>query len=304
MERQVSRLFPSKVFLQISDACNSRCVFCPRKGLEGRFPSGSMSIALLEQILAEVDWHGDRVVEMDVNLHCEPTLDPRLGYFCRRLAEHGHPPALITNGSRLHDHDLDDLVGHVSMIQFSMHGGREAERRERYMPGLDHEQCYRNVAAVGRAIKRLGREVMLRVTDMFCPGPEEEAQRERWAELAGCGENFVFVRPRLLQRDGALDLGVRAGPRVRCASLCGPHEMAGILWDGTMVICSADWERRRSPGMIYREGSIEDLFNSQTANRLRWESSGEVDLPEDHICRRCCAVPPLEAFKQDGAAVN
>jgi len=143
---------------------------------------------------------------------------------------------------------------------------------------------------------------MLRITDMFCPGPEEEAQRERWAELAGCGENFVFVRPRLLQRDGALDLGVRTGPRVRCTSLCGPHEMAGILWDGTMVICSADWERRRSPGLVYRDGSIEDLFNSETANRLRWESSGEMDLPEDHICRRCCAVPPLEAFKYGGAA--
>ena len=47
---------------------------------------------------------------------------------------------------------------------------------------------------------------------------------------------------------------------------------------------------------------IEDLFNSETANRLRWESSGEMDLPEDHICRRCCAVPPLEAFKYGGAA--
>ena len=291
-------LFPSLISLQVVEACNSRCVFCPGRGLRGSPPHAYMSEVLMEQILAEIAFHHERVETVDLNLHCEPSLDLRLGALCRWFSEAGYPPQIITNGSRLHDHDIGELVRYTSLIQVSMHGGRDAARRERYMPGLDHEQCYRNVAAVGRAIEQSSRAVMLRVTDMFCPGPEEEAQGQQWAELAGC-ENFEFVRPRLLQRDGALDLGVRAGPRVKCTSLCGPHEMAGILWDGTMVICSADWERRLSPGMVYRDGAIEDLFNSETANRLRWESSGEVDLPDDHICRRCCAVPPLEAFRQE-----
>jgi len=289
----MSELFPSFISLQVIEACNSRCVFCPGAGLRGSPPHVYMSEILMGKVLKEIDSHRGRVEAVDLNLHCEPSLDLRLVGLCRWLSDFGYPPQIITNGSRIHDHDLDELVRHSSLIQFSMHGGMDAERRERYMPGLDHEQCYRNVAAVGRAIRRSGRELMLRVTDMFCPGPEEEAQGRRWAELAGC-ENSEFVRPRLLQRDGALDLGVRSGPRVKCASLCGPREMAGILWDGTMVICSADWERQYSPGVVYRDGTIEELFNSETANRLRRESSGEVDLPEDHLCQRCCAVPPLE----------
>ena len=291
----MSRLFPAFVSLQVINACDSRCVFCPGKSLRGSFPHAYMSEVLMEQILAEIARHRDQVEEIDLNLHCEPTLDFRLVSLCRWLSDFGYPPQVITNGSRIHDHDLDELVRYTSLIQFSMHGGRDAGRRERYMSGLDHEQCYRNVEAMGQAIKRSGRLVTLRVTDMFCPGPEEEAQGKRWAELAGC-ENFEFVRPRLLQRALAVDLGVRAGPRVTCGSLCGPHRLGGILWDGTMIVCSADWQQQYSPGRIYDDGTIEDLFNSEVANRLRWESSGEVDLPEDHICRRCCAVPPLEAL--------
>jgi len=249
----------------------------------------------MEQILEEIDRHRDQVEVVDLNLHCEPSLDFRLVNLCRWFSEFGFKPQLVTNGYCVHNHDLDELVRYTSLIQFSMHGGRDAGRRERYMSGLDHERCYRNVEAMGQAIKRSGRPVTLRVTDMFCPGPEEEAQGQQWAKLAGC-ENFEFVRPRLKQRDHAIDLGVRAGPRVTCDSPCGPHRLAGIRWDGTMIICSADWQQQHSPGRIYDDGTIEELFNSPIANQFRFEASGQVDLPDDHICRRCCAVPPLEAL--------
>jgi len=250
---------------------------------------------LMEQILEEIDRHRDQVEIVDFVLHCEPSLDFRLVNLCRWFSEFGFKPEVVTNGSCIHNHDIDELVRHISLIQFSMHGGLDAARRERYMSGLDHEQCYKNVRAVGRAIKKAGLSIPLRITDMFCPAPEEENQRRIWGFVAEY-DGFQFVRPRLKQRDHAVDLGVRAGPRVICDSPCGPHRLAGIRWDGTMIICSADWQQQHSPGRIYDDGTIEELFNSPIANQFRFEASGQVDLPDDHICRRCCAVPPLEAL--------
>ncbi len=242
-DSEKTRLFPPRVYLQIRDACNGRCVFCPRKGLEGLFKRGAMSEALLQKILEEIDGHRDQVIEMGINFRCEPSLDRRLVDWCRRLSWFGYPPKVTTNGSFIHNHDLEELVRHASVIHFSVHGGPEAENRERCMPGLDHEQCYRNFREVGATIKRLGTETQLWASDMFCADDQEESRKQRW--------------------------------------------------DGTMIICAEDWKREYSPGRIYHDGTIEELFTNAAASRFRDEASGLEDLPEDHICRRCYTAKEL-----------
>ena len=290
-DSEEKRLFPPRVYLQIRDACNGRCVFCPRKGLEGQFKRGAMSDALLEKILEEVDGHRDQVIEVGINFRCEPSLDRRLVDWCRRLSGFGYPPKVTTNGSFIHNHDLAELVRHASVIHFSMHGGPDAENRERYMPGFDHEQCYRNFREVGDTIKRLGAETQLWASDMFCHADKVETMQNRWADMAGC-DTFVFMKTVPFQRTDAVDSGVRFGSRVICRSY-GPHILGGILWDGTMIICAEDWKREYSPGRIHEDGTIEELFTNDAASRFRDEASGLEDLPEGHICRRCYTAKEL-----------
>jgi len=279
------RLFPTRIYLQIGDYCNGRCRFCPRSTLESRFKRGKMSEALLDRILEEADRWRDHVVEMGINFRCEPSLDRRLVRWCRRLADFGFPPKVTTNGSFIHKHDLEGLVLNTTVIHFSMHGGPDAENRERYMPGFNHEQCFENFREVGRTINRLGATTQLWASDMFCSEEETESKEKQWAKMAGC-DTFVFMRTVPFQRTEFVDVGRRFGPRIVCRSY-GPHVLGGILWDGTMIICSEDWDREYSPGKIYGDGTIEDLFNCEKARHFRNEAFGKIDLCEGHICMRC-----------------
>lgn len=286
-------MFPRYVFFQIGDYCNGRCTFCPRSRPEFAFPRGRMDDGLLEQALEEVQRHREECELLGINFRCEPTLDRRLAAWCERMAAVGYRPRITTNGTMMHLHDIDRIVAHVSTVHFSLHGGPDPAERDRVMPGLDHEATLGNLAAVARAAARLPEErrPTVMVSDMFCPPEQQSPRREQLRRIVGGAALSVEFTP-LFQRTPESDRGIDRGPRVRCQSF-GPALMAGLLWDGTMIICAEDWARQFSPGRAYRDGGLEALFNSPVAEEFRAWASGRRDLPPGHLCRRCTTAQAL-----------
>jgi len=92
-----------KVYIEITEACNCACPYCPcsRPGTQGRY----MSRELFTTILSRIKDHAETIL---FHVKGEPLIHPDCGFFLDLSGQHGFRVHLVTNGKLLGQ--LGDLI--------------------------------------------------------------------------------------------------------------------------------------------------------------------------------------------------
>ena len=265
--------FPQIVQVQTRYGCNARCVFCPM-GREKNQMRGQMDDGTFQRIVDEaVD---NNVKVLSPYLQNDPLVDIRINekiaYIRKRRGRKRFPKTkLITNGGLLTEKRAYSLIrSGLEYLVFSVHG-IDPSVYEGIMAGPRYAAVIQNI------------ETFIRVRDeLKYKTPHVEVWAVRTADVdRQLQQTANFWRARGV-RFKARELDNRANPEIndntslaceqdkwRYADHCAiPFWRAWILWNGDIVLCCVDWERKHVFGNVNKE-SIRDVWNGKRYQHFR-----------------------------------
>lgn len=282
-----------QAYIEITNACNFSCHFCPSPQLERA--RGFMAPAMFRQIVREA-----KPLVEQVYLHVlgEPLLHPRFAEFLEILVQESMTFSITTNGSLL-DRHADALLYNpmLRQINFSLHALREPT-----LP-CDGERVLESVLSYCR--KALDERPNLHVNLRFWNLDAPEAEADPWSVqvrdqiVQAFGTEWVppipgrkhrrFIGRISIHQDTRFVWPAEAArkevhaPRTRgfCQAL---HTHFAVLVDGTVVPCCLDAEGQIPLGRI-QANSLAQILEAPRAQRMR-SGFGEGKLVEA-MCQTC-----------------
>jgi radical SAM protein with 4Fe4S-binding SPASM domain len=277
-----------KIYLEITNACNLSCAFCPASARPVRY----MSVREFSLVIERV-----RPVAESAYFHVkgEPLLHPRLGEFIDIAGAANLPVLITTNGTLLADTEAA-LSGkrNLRRLNVSLHS------LSCFPPGQMEEKARTILDAAARigAANRAVNPAFLTSLRLWTKDDESTTSDllfviESWAgkergSLSGLLESRggLIVRPGLAIHTArefvwpsldASDLGTRGF----CRAL---RDQAGILSDGTVVPCCLDGDGAIALGNVF-ESSLEEILSSPRARAI-YAAFTDRNITEP-LCRRC-----------------
>ena len=273
---------PPKIFVELTDKCNLRCVFCDRNGLTR--PSGMMSMDLFKRIIDDAARIGVPTVKL--NRFGESLLHPELPEMIRYAKERGIPRVHLTsNATLLTEEKSRQLIeAGLDMIAFSIDGGTK-ETFERTRVNAKYDQVKENVLRFVRMRNEMGRRAPWVVIPSGVSRETEKeisALAETWSPhvdeirlhpvvIYGNVENLT----RIERYDGA-------SARRPCPQV---FDRLVIFWNGTATVCCADINGDLSVGHVDESG-IKDLWNNARFSEIR-RKHAHLDIGSLPICMKC-----------------
>ena len=275
------------VYIEITDACNLRCSFCPSS--DCRYEAGSgkshnfMSSTLFKQCIAGAVEAG---IE-NVYLHVlgEPTLHPGFALFLKEIRTAGLSLTLVTNGTtiaRTAHHILNSPA--VRQVNFSTHAYAELppdEARGHLENVLDF--CRIALAArpdmyVNLRLWNVGdndsqgwnRYMLERIRDTFGVDvqPGNFCSRHKSFPIAGrlyLHEDSRFEWPGMSKVTEPAEVTASKYPAGTCHAL---DTHVAILHDGRVVACCLDYSGQITLGNI-ADQRLSEILSSPTARNIR-----------------------------------
>jgi radical SAM protein with 4Fe4S-binding SPASM domain len=273
----------AKVFIEITNACDLSCSFCPPTTRRAEL----LSRGRFELILDRLAGHGDHLY---FHLKGEPLLHPDLGLFLSIAESRGFTVTLTTNGTRLAEKaDILLEARNLRKLGVSLHSHAG-------LPGL--EAYWRGVAAFLDLHRgRPAFPVSLRLWNLRggrltaeCAGLWE-LLRSRYPALGAFGVDGAWPRGNRLDDRVFLNGAERfdwpdpALPAGEDRGFChGLGNQIGVLVDGTVVPCCMDGEGTLALGNLHAT-PLAEILDSPRARAIR-EGFAAKRLVEP-LCRRC-----------------
>lgn len=278
--------FPQIIQVQTQYGCNARCVFCPM-GREDNQIIGRMDNDTFERIVEEAVSHHVKV--LSPYLQNDPLVDRRIHERIEIIrAVRGKKPfpktKIITNGGLLTEERAYNLINAgLEYIVFSVHGV-DKTIYDNIMQGPKYETVIKNIERFVRIKEEVG---------------AKNPSIEVWAVLtkdveAHLQETKDFWKAKGIKFKGR-QLDNRANPDLvdtyelagedsdwKYAHYCTiPFWRAWILWNGDMVLCCVDWERKQVFGNIH-EHSIKEIWNNPSYKNYRQR------MKDRNLCGTLC----------------
>lgn len=266
-----------KAYLEITNACNLACAFCPGTRREKRF----MTLAEFQILAARLRPHTDYLY---FHLMGEPLLHPELGAFLAHAGALGFRVILTTNGTLLPERgELLLSAPALHKVNISLQSFEANERGElaAYLSAC---------AAFARQADAAGKLCVLRLWNQngldsrnpeiesllarYFPQPWPESRHSRkLAERVYLEPGERFDWPDLTAED-------RGAP-----CFCyGLRDQVGVLVDGTVVPCCLDHEGDIPLGNLFEQELDEIMSTERTRNIYQGFSRRQAT---EALCRHC-----------------
>ena len=269
-----------RAYVEITNACNLRCSFCPGTRRAERFMTAEEFRLLTEKLRGHVKY-------LYLHVMGEPLLHPDLGELLSISGEQGFRVCLTTNGTLL-GRKKDLLLGapclHKTSVSLHSMEGNGAGPLEGYLSDVwDFAQtasekgiiCALRLWNIGGAEARNGE-----ILDFFAgklgghpPGlPQPRAGSWKLGQRLYLEQAEKFDWPDL----DAPEAEVRF-----CLAL---RDQAAVLCDGTVVPCCLDHEGDIPLGNLFRQ-ELEEILAGPRARALY--DGFSMGKPPEALCRRC-----------------
>ena len=277
--------FPQTILLETQSGCNARCIFCPYSEKRDKLPSGKMKDDLFEKIVQEFSIFTPKyIIPCFTN---EPLLDKNLYDKLLYIKERSPKTKikLTTNGSLLNEKLIEKLLkpNLLYEITVSFNGFRK-ETFEYFMRGLSFKQCFNNLLNLLNYVNKnkLKRpKIIVNMLQIASIKSEIDKAKSFW-ESKGAK---VVLNP-IENRGGSVkekkDFSSNFKRNLKCRR---PFNTAVITFDGKMVLCCVDYERKVILGDLKNQ-SIYEVWNSPLLNEIR-KKLLEGRLEDIPICRDC-----------------
>lgn len=269
--------FPTRLMVEVTNACNHRCCFCANTQMQR--PFAFLSACLYARLIAEAVELG--VTEVDLYSTGEPLLHPRFPELLSLTAEAGIPwISTTTNGVLLNEKMARICIeAGIRAIRISINAGdTESYRR---VHGRDHfDRVIANVAIASRLRQELGRPLRLTVSCVVSRHSEDHADllRERLAALVdeivfmpvGPQSGLMIEVSRLLQPRRFLARHPQTKPSlpaeyVPCAY---PFSRVHLTAEGFLTLCPVDFDGKLRCGDV-SDRSLREAWSAPAFAALR-----------------------------------
>lgn len=266
-----------KVYLEISNACNLSCHFCPGTKRRKHIMTQDEFEKLLPKLHPWTDF-------LYFHLMGEPLCHPHLASFLHLAGGLGFKVILTTNGTLLGKHQTMLLSAPgLHKVNISLHA---FEANDLDIPFETYlQQCF----DFGKAAE--GKKLV--VYRLWNQGGADQRNLEILSQL----ESF-FPKPWVQERKG-MRLGNRVyleygdkfdwpdlsaddrGSQVFCYGL---RDQIGVLCDGTVVPCCLDHEGDLALGNLF-DSNLEDILESDRAKAIL--NGFQHRVAAEELCRKC-----------------
>ena len=274
---------PGAIFIQLTTACNAKCINCPHPftyGPRGQHPKGTMEDKVWNKIIRDLQTMGYRN-QVGLYLHHEPLLERTLFDKIKQINEETEAFVVIsTNGSLLSEKNRNALIASKPRIVHININSAEKDQYEK-MTGLSFEttirQAKRFIAeAAGKIDVEINCPVLpeVDVEKLIGMFPSTRVNTEYWANSRGGLLEGISSRGR--------------GSRFKISDYClQPEQNFNILFDGCVVLCCNDWAHESKndfPNVMHE--SIQNIYSGPLMSRIVDEfRSG--DYGRYPMCRHC-----------------
>ncbi|HYH18451.1 MAG TPA: radical SAM/SPASM domain-containing protein [Azospirillum sp.] len=283
---------PFSVFnIELTNRCPFRCVMCARTNNMTR-PQGLMDFALFRKVIDEyVEENPKQAVQSDCWLHHfgESLVHPDFDRFIAYASTRGVFTALSLNPLMLkRPTALALLRARPGKLYLSIDGHDNASFER--IRGVEnaYDPSVRNLLDFLELKKSFRSKVQIWVS-MIHFGQNQESiarMREYWSKLEGV--DYFFEKEFVTWDGNAPDVNRLDGRRplaqkehVTCPF---PWNRLTVTWDGDVVPCCYDYDKRYVLGNVARQ-SLKEIWNGGPMRRLRREFlDNRVTNP---LCRNC-----------------
>jgi MoaA/NifB/PqqE/SkfB family radical SAM enzyme len=279
-----------KIYIEITNACNLACDFCPRTERLPEF----MSKDTFGKILDQIKEHTEHIY---FHVKGEPLLHPEIGTFLDICNEKGFQVNITTNGTLIHK--VKDMIMNkpaLRQMNFSLHsvdGNMNSGNRDEYIERIlsfSKEASHMSKIFISLRLWNLQDKQGI---------PQE---RERNIEMLAAIEK-AFLLPSRIEEEVVSRRGVKIADRIYVhqensfiwpdlhakdtsgSAFChGLRNQAAILVDGTVVPCCLDGEGVMSLGNLHLT-PFSEIIEGKRARSIFDGFSRKVAVEE--LCRKC-----------------
>ncbi len=257
--------FPKRVTLELTNRCNLKCVFCPRRLMESE--RGDMAVSLAVKALEEMAAHTPTALVPF--FRGESLLHPNWADILEKARSLGLKPIqLASNASLLTEERARILLDlQIDFLSFSMDTLDPDEYKK--LRGADYGESLGNVLRFLSLRSKRGRGPRVQVSAVK---PEEASEKtaafvDYWLpkvdrvrvyrEHSGDGEPGSLKTPPLPRRERRI-----------CHKVL---EETAIYWNGDFALCNHDWTRRVTGQRIgnLASESIRDVWHGTRYAAIR-----------------------------------
>ncbi len=266
-----------KTYIEITNACNMACKFCPKTKRKPAF----MDIKMFESILKKISGHSHFLY---FHVMGEPLMHPDIAKFLDLCDKYGFEVNLTTNGTLVNV--LEKIAGKPALrqVNFSLHSHKnDKEYLDRIFKFVDDTRDTGLLIALRLWNHEEGkeggnREMLERISARFFNGKElqDKPTHVRGIKISHnifLNQSMEFEWPSLSNKE--------IGGRGACNGL---RDQAAILVDGTVVPCCLDAEGVINLGNIM-DGDLNSIIKSKRGRDF-YNNFGRGIVVEE-LCRKC-----------------
>jgi MoaA/NifB/PqqE/SkfB family radical SAM enzyme len=253
--------------LELTNACNLRCTFCPTGNGAMQRPKGLMRERTLRRALA-----GAGPLEFALLFQWgEPLLHPRFLDLARAARRTGARTLVTTNGTLLDDRRVGLLLdAGIDRVTVSVDGDATTHEAVRGVPLARTEEGLERLIAER---DRRGAATAVDVSMVVAP------------ETEGAAAAFAARYEGRVDRVQSIPLLTRGERRTRCREPWRGGLV--VLKDGTVTVCCVDHDGELAVGHVEKD-RLSDLWNGAKMRSLRARHASG-DLPA--LCAGCTEYP-------------
>lgn len=285
--------FPTHVDIEMTNACNLRCIMCPH-GIEDpafkhefKKSLGMIRWELVQQVLDEGGRKG--LCSVKFNWRGEPLLNRKLMPKAVRYAKQKGviEVAINTNGLPLDDTYSEELIAAgLDRMIFSIDGD-STETYEAIRRGGDFEKLVGNIRRFVEIRDRMGKAkplVRLQMVKMDANVREVDGFLKRWQDTVD-SISFQEYTNRGESQDRLIDGRFESTGRLACPQI---WQRLVVAYDGKIVMCCRDWESENVLGQLdYTKGhTVEYFWKGPVLEEIRLLHR-QKRLDEVAACKRC-----------------
>lgn len=148
-EANILKSYPRRIVLEMTSACNIKCIFCGRD--EAEFNQTYLPLEVLDKLEPVLQ----KCEEVTLFGWGEPTINPKFSQFLERLDKTPVRKYFVTNGTRLHKFVDDIFKYHVDIIAVSM-DGPDSQTNDNIRVGAKFDEVVKNIKLIQEKKKELG----------------------------------------------------------------------------------------------------------------------------------------------------
>ena len=278
------REFPKYIQIQTSSYCDAHCVYCPYQDVVKKLPQGKMEWELFKKIIDECARYKGKVHQIIPYFMNEPLIDKdiircieyikRYGFYVNFATNAGHLTPKISQ--KLKDYRVDLAVINMPSI--------DEDEYHKNIPNIKFQRVMENInnfIECTQDAKGMERVIQINRT-------KETEEKLILRSIKHWEDKGVKVQIRdIMDRAGSLR---RFSQNIRFTNLKGCRTNRHLYWfhilfNGDVILCCQDWERKQILGEI-RNKSIYEVYHNRQYFHIRRQIEG-LEKFSDLICTKC-----------------